>query len=186
MAIFNMKCPDCTFSCLLSWLCYRISGDKCGHFQRCSLPGLRPLGALHVQVRVRGSGLERAGGEISRRTEFNPNMRRSPRDGRSRRRGSPMTRPRLAVDIGGTFTDVAVERDGACHTGKVLTHPRRPGARGPRRRPAGAGAGGACAGRRRRGHPRDHAGDQRADRAPGGHGRGHRHRGIPRHPRNRL
>ena len=32
-----------------------------------------------------------------------------------------MTRPRLAVDIGGTFTDVAVERDGACHTGKVLT-----------------------------------------------------------------
>ena len=31
-----------------------------------------------------------------------------------------MTRPRLAADIGGTFTDAAVERDGACHTGKVL------------------------------------------------------------------
>ena len=31
-----------------------------------------------------------------------------------------MTRSRLAVDIDGTFTDVAaVERDGACHTGKV-------------------------------------------------------------------
>ena len=37
-----------------------------------------------------------------------------------------MTRPRLAVDIGGTFTDVAVERDGACHTGKVLTTPDDP------------------------------------------------------------
>lgn len=37
-----------------------------------------------------------------------------------------MTRPRLAVDIGGTFTDVAVERDGACHTGKVLTTPHDP------------------------------------------------------------
>ena len=37
-----------------------------------------------------------------------------------------MTRPRLAVDIGGTFTDVAVEHDGACHTGKVLTTPDDP------------------------------------------------------------
>ena len=37
-----------------------------------------------------------------------------------------MTRPRLAVDIGGTFTDVAVEHDGACHTGKVLTTPHDP------------------------------------------------------------
>ena len=37
-----------------------------------------------------------------------------------------MTRPRLAVDIGGTFTDVAVEHDGACHTGKVLTTPDNP------------------------------------------------------------
>ena len=37
-----------------------------------------------------------------------------------------MTRPRLAVDIGGTFTDVAVEHDGACHTGKVLTTPNDP------------------------------------------------------------
>ena len=32
-----------------------------------------------------------------------------------------MARPRLAVDIGGTFTDVAVEIDGACLTSKVLT-----------------------------------------------------------------
>ena len=37
-----------------------------------------------------------------------------------------MTRPRLAVDIGGTFTDVAVEHDGACRTGKVLTTPHDP------------------------------------------------------------
>ena len=37
-----------------------------------------------------------------------------------------MTRPRLAVDIGGTFTDVAVEHDGACRTGKVLTTPDDP------------------------------------------------------------
>jgi N-methylhydantoinase A len=33
---------------------------------------------------------------------------------------------RLAVDIGGTFTDVAVERDGQRWTGKVLTTPRAP------------------------------------------------------------
>ena len=32
-----------------------------------------------------------------------------------------MARPRLAVDIGGTFTDVAVELDGSCLTSKVLT-----------------------------------------------------------------
>ena len=37
-----------------------------------------------------------------------------------------MTRPRLAVDIGGTFTDVAVEHNGACHTVKVLTTPHDP------------------------------------------------------------
>ena len=37
-----------------------------------------------------------------------------------------MTRPRLAVDIGGTFTDVAVEHNGACRTGKVLTTPDDP------------------------------------------------------------
>ena len=37
-----------------------------------------------------------------------------------------MTRPRLAVDIGGTFTDVAVEHNGARHTGKVLTTPHDP------------------------------------------------------------
>ncbi len=33
---------------------------------------------------------------------------------------------RLAVDIGGTFTDVAIERDGARWTGKVLTTPHAP------------------------------------------------------------
>ena len=37
-----------------------------------------------------------------------------------------MARPRLAIDIGGTFTDVAVERDGARLTGKVLTTPGDP------------------------------------------------------------
>ena len=39
---------------------------------------------------------------------------------------SRVTRPRLAVDIGGTFTDVAVEVDGACRTSKVLTTPGDP------------------------------------------------------------
>jgi N-methylhydantoinase A len=33
---------------------------------------------------------------------------------------------RLAVDIGGTFTDVAVEENGRCWTGKVLTTPHAP------------------------------------------------------------
>jgi len=33
---------------------------------------------------------------------------------------------RVAVDIGGTFTDVAVEADGRLHTTKVLTTPRAP------------------------------------------------------------
>ena len=37
-----------------------------------------------------------------------------------------MARSRLAVDIGGTFTDVAVERDGFCLTSKVLTTPGDP------------------------------------------------------------
>ena len=35
-------------------------------------------------------------------------------------------RPRLAIDIGGTFTDVAVGFDGACRTSKVLTTPGDP------------------------------------------------------------
>ncbi len=35
-------------------------------------------------------------------------------------------RARLAVDIGGTFTDVALEHDGVLHTEKVLTTPRAP------------------------------------------------------------
>ena len=30
---------------------------------------------------------------------------------------------RIGVDVGGTFTDVAVEHNGACRTGKVLTTP---------------------------------------------------------------
>jgi len=29
--------------------------------------------------------------------------------------------PRIAVDIGGTFTDVALDHDGALHTAKTLT-----------------------------------------------------------------
>ena len=37
-----------------------------------------------------------------------------------------VARPRLAIDIGGTFTDVAVELDGACLTSKVLTTPGDP------------------------------------------------------------
>ena len=39
---------------------------------------------------------------------------------------SSQTRFRVGVDIGGTFTDVAVERDGSCLTSKVLTTPGDP------------------------------------------------------------
>jgi N-methylhydantoinase A len=37
-----------------------------------------------------------------------------------------MTKARLAIDIGGTFTDVALELDGRILSGKVLTTPRAP------------------------------------------------------------
>ena len=37
-----------------------------------------------------------------------------------------MTQARLAVDIGGTFTDIAIEADGVLSTHKVLTTPRQP------------------------------------------------------------
>ena len=37
-----------------------------------------------------------------------------------------MTRARLAADVGGTFTDIAVEYDGGLATTKVLTTPRAP------------------------------------------------------------
>jgi N-methylhydantoinase A len=37
-----------------------------------------------------------------------------------------MTKARLAIDIGGTFTDVALELDGCFLSGKVLTTPRAP------------------------------------------------------------
>ena len=37
-----------------------------------------------------------------------------------------MSQARLAVDIGGTFTDVVLERDGAHHGVKVLTTPENP------------------------------------------------------------
>ena len=37
-----------------------------------------------------------------------------------------MARPRLAVDIGGTFTDIAIEIDGEISTAKTLTTPERP------------------------------------------------------------
>ncbi|OUX76649.1 MAG: hypothetical protein CBC19_09155, partial [Oceanospirillales bacterium TMED59] len=33
---------------------------------------------------------------------------------------------RLAIDIGGTFTDLVLENDGTRHTAKVLTTPDRP------------------------------------------------------------
>ena len=39
-----------------------------------------------------------------------------------------MSQIRLAADIGGTFTDVALESDGALHTAKVLTTPTEPAA----------------------------------------------------------
>ena len=33
---------------------------------------------------------------------------------------------RLAIDIGGTFTDLVLDEDGRRHTAKVLTTPERP------------------------------------------------------------
>lgn len=35
-------------------------------------------------------------------------------------------RPRLAIDIGGTFTDIAIEAEGRIHSSKTLTTPERP------------------------------------------------------------
>ena len=48
----------------------------------------------------------------------------SPR--RARRNGSRRARTALAVDIGGTFTDVVLAVGEKCFTGKVLTTPQAP------------------------------------------------------------
>src|SRR5258708_18490257 len=40
--------------------------------------------------------------------------------------GAKMTGMRLGVDIGGTFTDVALDTGGVLHTAKVLTTPQTP------------------------------------------------------------
>ena len=92
---------------------------------------------------------------------------------------------RLAVDIGGTFTDIVVEAGAQRWTRKVLTTPQAPeqaviagtlellgdsGDRPRRDRPL---------------HPRHDARDQRHHRAQGRRHRPHRHRGLPRHPRYR-
>ncbi len=94
---------------------------------------------------------------------------------------------RVAIDIGGTFTDVVLvdEATGSRWTGKVLTTPDDPsegffraldlalggGRRRHRRLPVGA--------------PCDDGRDERGDHPDRRPGRAHRHRGVPRRPRDR-
>ena len=98
--------------------------------------------------------------------------------GRLTQSGGLMPSARLAVDIGGTFTDLALEHDGRRTTIKVLTTPAAPeqgvmaGVRDilqtVRRRSR----------RHRHRHPRHHAGDQRGDRAQGRAHRAADHQGF--------
>ena len=88
-----------------------------------------------------------------------------------------MPSARLAVDIGGTFTDLALEHAGRRTTIKVLTTQAAPeqgvldGVR------AILAAAGVSRGRHRHRHPRHHAGHQRHHRAQGrAHGADHHRR----------
>ena len=73
---------------------------------------------------------------------------------------------RLAVDIGGTFTDLALEHDGRRSTTKVLTTPAAP-EQGVMAGVRHSGQAGMAPGRHRHRHPRHHARHQRGDRAQG-------------------
>ena len=91
---------------------------------------------------------------------------------------------RIGVDIGGTFTDIVLERGPRADHREGADDPRRAGGRGapgPRpgngvlwRRTARGGAG----------HPRHHARHQRDDRAQGRAHRAGDHRGLPRFHRD--
>ncbi len=97
---------------------------------------------------------------------------------------APSPAARLAVDIGGTFTDLALEHDGRRSTIKVLTTPPAPEQgvmAGVRDDPAEVRR---RAGRHRHRDPRHHARHQRGDRAQGRAHRAADHRGLPRRDRD--
>ena len=97
-----------------------------------------------------------------------------------------MDKARLAVDIGGTFTDLALEWDGKRESVKVLTTPRAPeegvltGVEDILKlsglKPVGP----------QPDHPRHDARHQRHHRAQGRQDGADRHRGLPRFHRDRL
>ena len=92
---------------------------------------------------------------------------------------------RIAVDIGGTFTDVVLEEGGKRLTRKLLTTPQRARGGGSRRRAADPGRCRARLRRHRRVRARHDARHQRHHRAQGRAHRADRHRGLPRRPRDR-
>ena len=97
-----------------------------------------------------------------------------------------MEKARLAVDIGGTFTDLCLEWNGKLTSVKVLTTPRAPEEgvlTGMDRDPEAVGR---QARRSRPHHPRHDAGHQRHHRAQGRQDGAGRHRGLPRFDRDRL
>jgi hypothetical protein len=91
---------------------------------------------------------------------------------------------RLGVDIGGTFTDVALETRGQRFSAKILTTPHAPEHGVLAAIHSGARTGGAKAGRFIDHHPRHDARDQRDHRAQGRQDRAGDHRGVSRHDRN--
>ena len=102
------------------------------------------------------------------------------RAGRQHPDGQRLSKARLAVDIGGTFTDLVLELPDRTLSTKVLTTPEAPerGRAGGHARHPGRGR--LPAWRGRPGGPRHHAGDQCADRAQGRAHRAAHHRGLPR------
>ena len=91
---------------------------------------------------------------------------------------------RLGVDIGGTFTDVALEAAGRRYSAKILTTPEAPEravleAIGAVLREAAL-----APARSVDHHSRHDAGDQRDHRAQGRQDRAPHHRGLPRHDRD--
>ena len=93
---------------------------------------------------------------------------------------------RLAVDIGGTFTDLCLEWNGKLTSAKVLTTPRAPEEGVLTGMDEIVKLSGAEAGRPRHHHPRHDARHQRHHRAQGRPDGADRHRRLPRFDRDRL
>ena len=87
---------------------------------------------------------------------------------------------RLAVDIGGTFTDVALERGGARWTAKVLTTPAAPERAVLEGTLTVLAQAGVSPGRRLGGDSWHHPGHQRSYRTQGRAHRADHHRGLSR------